>query len=65
MNKKLKKRNFFRKKKKCIGKPDIISPEKLEESSINVKVELIQSLIPIGLMHVSELLLHGCVLFQG
>lgn len=65
MNKKLKKRTTFRKKKKCMGKPDIISPEKFEESSINVKVELIQSLIPIGLMHISELLQEEVNLMAG
>ena len=45
-----------RKRKKCFGEVEIISREAYAELELNSKVELIRSLIPLGLMHVQELL---------
>lgn len=44
------------KKNKVLGEPHIISQEEYEEMELDGKVELIQALIPLGLMHVANLL---------
>lgn len=45
-----------RKRKKCFGEVEIIGRETYAELELDSKVELIRSLIPLGLMHVNELL---------
>ena len=45
-----------RKRKKCFGEVEIIGREAYAELELDSKVELIRSLIPLGLMHVQELL---------
>ena len=45
-----------RKRKKCFGEVEIIGREAYAELEMDSKVELIRSLIPLGLMHVEELL---------
>lgn len=45
-----------RKRKKCFGEVEIIGREAYAEMELDSKVELIRSLIPLGLMHVQELL---------
>src|SRR5437867_1962654 len=47
-----------RKRKKCFGEVKIIGREAYAEMELDSKVELIRSLIPLGLMHVKELLDH-------
>lgn len=47
---------FKSKKKKVLGKPKIMSTEEYEGLEVDTKLELIRQLIPLGLMHVSELL---------
>ena len=45
-----------RKKSRRLGKPEVMAQEKYGELEMDVKVEMIRSLIPLGLMHVHELL---------
>ena len=45
-----------RKRKKCFGEVEIIGREQYAELELDAKVELIRSLIPLGLMHVQDLL---------
>lgn len=46
-----------RKRKKCFGEVEIIGREEYAELELDAKVELIRSLIPLGLMHVQDLLM--------
>ena len=45
-----------RKKGRTLGPVDIIRREDYADLEVDVKVELIRSLVPLGLMHVEELL---------
>ena len=45
-----------RKRKKCFGEVEILNREDYGELELDAKVELIRSLIPLGLMHVQDLL---------
>jgi len=45
-----------RKRKKCFGEVEIVGREEYVELELDAKVELIRSLIPLGLMHVKDLL---------
>lgn len=45
-----------RRRKKRLGKIEIVRRKRYEEMELNSRVELIRGLIPIGLMHVQELL---------
>lgn len=44
------------KKKRVLGKVETISVEEYQDLEVNAKVEVIQALIPLGLMRVSEML---------
>ncbi len=44
------------KKSRRLGKPEVMAREEYRELEVDVKVEMIRSLIPLGLMHVHELL---------
>jgi len=44
------------KKKRVLGKAETVSMEEYQDLEVNAKAELIQALIPLGLMHVSEML---------
>jgi transposase-like protein len=46
-----------RKRKKCFGEVKVIDREEYGELELDAKVELIRSLIPLGLMHVQDLLM--------
>jgi len=43
-------------KSKTMGTVDILTPEQYQPMALDVKAELIQALIPLGLMHVSQVL---------
>jgi len=43
-------------KSRVLGTMEVLEPEEYEGLSVNGKVELIQQLIPLGLMYVNELL---------
>ena len=45
-----------RKRKKCFGEVEVIDREQYAELELDAKVELIRSLIPLGLIHVQDLL---------
>ena len=45
-----------RKKNRKLGKVDIIRREEYEDLDLDARVELIRSLVPLGLMHVHELI---------
>ena len=45
-----------RKKVRTLGPVDVIDREEYAELDVDTKVELIRSLVPLGLMHVEELL---------
>ena len=45
-----------RKKGRTLGAVDVIDREGYAELEVDAKVELIRSLIPLGLMHIEELL---------
>ena len=45
-----------RKKGRTLGAVDVIDQEEYAELEVNAKVELIRSLVPLGLMHIEELL---------
>jgi transposase-like protein len=45
-----------RKRKKCLGEVRVIGAEEYGGLELDAKVELIRSLVPLGLMHVEELL---------
>ena len=45
-----------RKKSRCLGEPNVISREEYREFELDARVELIRALVPIGLMHVGEML---------
>ncbi len=44
------------KKSRRLGEPEVMAREKYGELEVDVKIEMIRSLIPLGLMHVHELL---------
>jgi putative transposase len=44
------------KKKRRLGKVEMVSREEYADSDLDTKVEMIRSLVPLGLMHVQELL---------
>ena len=44
------------KKKRRLGKVQMMSREDYAEGKLDTKVEMIRSLVPLGLMHVQELL---------
>jgi len=44
------------KKSRCLGKVDVVSREKYAEFDVDSKVEMIRALVPLGLMHVREML---------
>ena len=46
----------MRRRKRCLGEVRVLQREKYQGLELNVKVELIRSLIPLGLMHVQMLL---------
>jgi putative transposase len=46
-----------RKRKKCFGEVEVIGREEYTELELDAKIELIRSLIPLGLMHVQDLLM--------
>jgi len=46
----------MRKRKRCLGKVRVLRRDEYEGLELNAKVELIRSLIPLGLMHVQLLL---------
>jgi putative transposase len=45
-----------RKKSKTMGEVEIVDRDQYEELDLDAKVELIQALVPLGLMHVAEVL---------
>ena len=45
-----------RKKNRKLGKIDVIRREEYAELELDAKVELIRSLVPLGLIHIHELL---------
>ena len=45
-----------RKKKRVLEEVEILKPEEYQDTAVDVKVELIKELIPLGLMHVRDLL---------
>ena len=45
-----------RKKGHTLGAVDVIDREEYAELEVDAKVELIRSLVPLGLMHIEELL---------
>ena len=45
-----------RKKGRTLGAVDVIDREEYAELEVDAKVELIRSLVPLGLMHIEELL---------
>ena len=45
-----------RKRKRCLGEVRVLRREEYGELELEAKVELIRSLIPLGLMHVQQLL---------
>ena len=45
-----------RKKSRTLGPVDVIRREDYGELELDAKVELIRSLVPLGLMHVEEML---------
>src|SRR2546428_13643940 len=46
----------MRKRKRCLGEVRMLRREEYQGLELNAKVELIRSLIPLGLMHVQMLL---------
>jgi hypothetical protein len=46
----------MRKRKRCLGEVRTLRREEYEGLELNVKVEMIRSLLPLGLMHVQMLL---------
>ena len=51
------------KKKKCLGAPSVLRSDYYEAFDVDSKVECIRALIPLGLMHVQEVLeTEGCTL---
>ena len=44
------------KKSRRLGEPEVMAREEYGELEVDVKIEMIRSLIPLGLMHVHELL---------
>src|SRR5207247_11179818 len=46
----------MRKRKRCLGEVRVLRREEYQGLELNAKVELIRSLIPLGLMHVQMLL---------
>jgi hypothetical protein len=46
----------MRKRKRCLGEVRVLRREEYEGLELNVKVEMIRSLLPLGLMHVQMLL---------
>jgi hypothetical protein len=49
-------RSLKRRKQRRLGRIEIVPREAFEELELDSRVELIRSLIPLGLMHVQELL---------
>jgi len=54
-----------RKRKKCFGEVEVIGREEYTELELDAKVELIRSLIPLGLMHVQDLLMQELQALAG
>ena len=54
-----------RKRKKCFGQVEVIGREEYTELELDAKVELIRSLIPLGLMHVQDLLMQELQALAG
>ena len=46
----------MRKRKRCLGEVRVLRREEYQGLELNVKVEMIRSLLPLGLMHVQMLL---------
>src|ERR671923_1989601 len=49
-------RSVRRRKARVLGKVEIVRRDEYEAMDLNTKVEMIRSLVPLGLMHVHELL---------
>ena len=49
-------RSFRRRKSRVLGKVEVVRREEYEAMDLDTKVELIRSLVPLGLMHVQTLL---------
>ena len=45
-----------RKKCRCLGEVEVVSREAYAAGDVDAKVEMIRTLVPLGLMHVKELL---------
>ena len=54
-----------RKKNRKLGEIDVVRREEYEELEVDTRVELIRSLVPLGLMHVHELLDQEVALLAG
>ena len=54
-----------RKRKKCFGELEVIGREEYAGLELDAKVELIRSLIPLGLMHVQDLLMQELQALAG
>ncbi len=54
-----------RKKNRKLGKIDVVLREEYEELQVDTKVELIRSLVPLGLLHIHELLDQEVELLAG
>ena len=54
-----------RKKNRKLGKIEIVRREEYAGLEVDTKVELIRSLVPLGLMHVHELLDQEVALLAG
>lgn len=65
MKKNVRKTAFRSKKKRVLGEPSVLSREEYEGLDMDTKLELIQQLIPLGLMHVSELLQKEIISIAG
>ncbi len=48
------------KKMKCLGAPSMLGSDHYEALDVDSKVECIRALIPLGLMHVQEVLERRC-----
>src|SRR6266496_6656887 len=55
----------MRKRKRCLGEVRVLRREEYQGLELNAKVELIRSLIPLGLMHVEMVLDEEVVALAG
>src|SRR2546427_9415207 len=55
----------MRKRKQCLGEVQVLRRDEYQGLELNAKVELIRSLIPLGLMHVQMLLDEEVVALAG